>query len=185
MPMVKICPVDDCRIENDEYALNCKECDVDLTNISAIDSEEIQFEDQTNTAQENYVECQHLHLTPQNRCLDCGEMVTLTVSTPSTWIAQFPWGEETEINSTLWIGRIMPTSTELAQRLEKEYSNISRNHAELYVEDNHLYIRDLRSTNGTFLNNNRLSPMNAEEVQDNATIRFAKDLEIHIRRGSQ
>ncbi len=181
--MVKICPV--CGAENDEYALNCKKSDTDLTNVSAIDSEDIQIHDPINTAQENDGECQHAHLSPQNRCLDCGEMIIPAVWTSSPWIAHFPWGEEMEIVSTLWIGRIMPASQELAQKLEKEYPNISRNHAELYLDGNTLYIRDLRSTNGTFLNNNRLSPMREEEVHNNATIRFAKDLEIHIRRGVQ
>ena len=148
-----------------------------------MDTANIQNDNLTNTAQENDEECKHTHLSPQNRCLDCGEMVIPAVSTSSSWIAHFPWGEETEIVSTLWIGRIVPASPELAQKLEKEYPNISRNHAELYLNGNALYIRDLRSTNGTFLNNNRLSPMREEKVDENSTIRFAKDLEIHIRRG--
>lgn len=183
--MVKLCPVEGCGHENDETSLNCKKCDADLTNVSAIDTDSIQPLDTAKSDQENNVECPHTRLSPQNRCLECGEVVIPTSSASVRWIAHFPWGEEIDINSTLWIGRIMPTAIELAERLEREYPNISRNHAELYVRDNRLYIRDLRSTNGTFLNNNRLSPMKEEEIPENATIRFAKDLEIYISRGVQ
>jgi pSer/pThr/pTyr-binding forkhead associated (FHA) protein len=36
-------------------------------------------------------------------------------------------------------------------------SGISREHAEIYLKSGRLYIRDLGSTNGTFVNNNRIS----------------------------
>ncbi|GME94469.1 unnamed protein product [[Candida] boidinii] len=35
---------------------------------------------------------------------------------------------------------------------------LSRNHAELFVQDNQLYIRDLKSSNGTFINDEKLEP---------------------------
>lgn len=35
---------------------------------------------------------------------------------------------------------------------------LSRNHAELFIKDNNLYIRDLKSSNGTFINDVKLEP---------------------------
>lgn len=36
---------------------------------------------------------------------------------------------------------------------------LSRNHAEMFIKDSQLFIRDLKSSNGTFLNNEKLSPL--------------------------
>lgn len=67
----------------------------------------------------------------------------------------FPWGE-TEIGETLFVGRDSSFSM-LGDLLENEgYVKVSRKHAELYLEDGKLYVRDVGSTNGTFVNGQRI-----------------------------
>jgi FHA domain len=70
-------------------------------------------------------------------------------------VLAFPWGE-TEISETLFVGRDSSFSM-LANILENEgYVKVSRKHAELYLEDGKLYVRDVGSTNGTFVNGERI-----------------------------
>lgn len=42
---------------------------------------------------------------------------------------------------------------------------VSRTHARLHLENNHLYVTDLGSTNGTFLSGRRLEPNKAEVLR--------------------
>ena len=66
-------------------------------------------------------------------------------------------------------------------------SGVSRNHAQLRREGNKLYLVDLKSSNGTFLNGQRLVPGKEQLLHDGDTIRlglldikavFDKDLEL-------
>ncbi|KAE8216698.1 hypothetical protein CF327_g126 [Tilletia walkeri] len=57
---------------------------------------------------------------------------------------------------------------------------LSRTHAELWSENGKIYIRDLRSSNGTFINGNRLSPEGCEsdacEIKNEDLIEFGIDI---------
>ncbi|KAL9939596.1 hypothetical protein V8E36_001413 [Tilletia maclaganii] len=57
---------------------------------------------------------------------------------------------------------------------------LSRTHAELWAEHGKIYIRDLRSSNGTFINGNRLSPEGCEsepaEIKNEDLIEFGIDI---------
>ncbi len=52
--------------------------------------------------------------------------------------------------------------------------SISSFHAKIYYDDNTIYIEDLNSTNGTFINNFRLEPNNEYEVEENQVVTFSK-----------
>ena len=50
---------------------------------------------------------------------------------------------------------------------------VSRMHARIYCEKNHFYIEDLNSTNGTFLNEDRLSAYTKTRINPGDILRFA------------
>lgn len=50
--------------------------------------------------------------------------------------------------------------------------DISRQHAELYVQIDGVYIRDMKSTNGTFINSTRIK--NKVKLNDNDTLHFGE-----------
>ena len=53
---------------------------------------------------------------------------------------------------------------------------VSRNHSEIYVRDNHFYIKDLKSTNGTFVNGRKIS--RERLLKDSDHIKIGENLMI-------
>lgn len=52
---------------------------------------------------------------------------------------------------------------------------VSRNHADIISREEHFYIKDLNSTNGTFVNNERVTGKNEREIHEGDIIRFANE----------
>ncbi|KAK0552430.1 hypothetical protein OC845_001696 [Tilletia horrida] len=84
-------------------------------------------------------------------------------------------------SSRLKIGR--QTSQKTSPHPSNTYFDskvLSRTHAELWSENGKIYIRDLRSSNGTFINGNRLSPEGCEsepaEIKNEDLIEFGIDI---------
>lgn len=57
---------------------------------------------------------------------------------------------------------------------------LSRNHAELFIKDNQLYIRDLKSSNGTFINDSKLEPYKDYKLSINDKIDLGTTLESQM-----
>ncbi len=57
--------------------------------------------------------------------------------------------------------------------LVKDSKIISRRHATIELDDNRFYLMDLKSTNGTSLNSQRISPKEKRLLTDGDTIEFA------------
>lgn len=57
---------------------------------------------------------------------------------------------------------------------------LSRNHAELFVKDKLLYIRDLKSSNGTFINDTKLEPYEDYKLNINDKIDLGTTLESQM-----
>jgi pSer/pThr/pTyr-binding forkhead associated (FHA) protein len=83
-----------------------------------------------------------------------------------------PAGKETEIVGGLAVGR----STESGLRLTE--GNPSRNHARLSISEGALFIEDLKSTNGTFVNGTRID--SKMRLANSDKVRF--DLEEYVVR---
>lgn len=86
----------------------------------------------------------------------------------------WPWGP-TPIGERFPIGRDPDFSPELHGDLA-DFKNVSGFHAEIRQRDGGLYLTDLDSTNGTFINERPLSPHIPEILHPGDEIRFAKDL---------
>ncbi|QSZ43106.1 FHA domain-containing protein [Sulfurimonas aquatica] len=176
--MVKECPT--CLHINPESYAECDECGTDLVGVDPIEESEVEVtqeqpQEPVDVIQE---ECAHSNLHG-NYCLDCREYVKINEISTGEWSLQFPWGEY-KIADYLWIGRIKPAPQDMTKELEKNFKNISRNHAQISVDDGKLYIVDLESTNGTFVNSQRIIPNQKVELTQESTLKLAKDLVIEI-----
>lgn len=122
-------------------------------------------------------DCGQLNPSDADRCVYCNR--PMEDAQPGAALRariRWPWNEETEVGERLLVGRDAPTPPNLAARLEREYSNVSRRHAELLVDQDSLWIVDLGSTNGTFVNETRLTPNQRLRLVNGARLRFAADL---------
>ncbi|MEI6414357.1 MAG: FHA domain-containing protein [Pseudomonadota bacterium] len=89
----------------------------------------------------------------------------------------WPWGEQ-RLPDALPIGRD-PDFSPISEHLGA-YDNISRRHAELRREGLTVWIEDLGSTNGTFVDEQRLVPHQPWQVEGNFTLRLARDLKVRV-----
>jgi pSer/pThr/pTyr-binding forkhead associated (FHA) protein len=94
------------------------------------------------------------------------------MSEPRYFLKKAGSGTETEINGTLAVGRSQESGLRLTE------GNPSRNHARLTVTDGVLYVEDLKSTNGTFVNGARIE--SRTRLAPNDKVRF--DLEEFVMR---
>lgn len=83
---------------------------------------------------------------------------------------RWPWGDTTPIDPALIVGRD-PAACAQAARLAA-FPHVSRKHAELTACPVGVWVRDLRSHNGTFVNEEKLSKGNAFLVDADAQLRF-------------
>ncbi|MFZ4789582.1 MAG: FHA domain-containing protein [Candidatus Competibacteraceae bacterium] len=126
-------------------------------------------------------DCQASNPPGTERCLYCNTPLTaVPASTAGNRRIQllWPWGEQDLLNELI-IGRD-PASSPLASRLEP-WDNISRRHTRLRRDGETVLVEDLGSTNGTFLNEERLQPHQPTALHANATLRLAKTLHIEVK----
>ena len=53
---------------------------------------------------------------------------------------------------------------------------LSRKHASFWLDNDQLFIKDLKSSNGTFVNTQRLSPLDRKLVDNGDIIEFGQDV---------
>jgi hypothetical protein len=147
---VKICPNPNCGGKNAPSAPFCIEpgCGFALADVDVVD-ESLAEKNVSSTSEglEAFSETLPPDVAHEDRARDPPSRRKAALA--------FPWGE-TEIGETLFVGRDSSFSM-LGNILENEgYVKVSRKHAELYLEDGKLYVRDVGSTNGTFVNGQRI-----------------------------
>jgi hypothetical protein len=193
--LIKTCPV--CGTQNAASAQRCDSCGAMLTTVDLCEAREpgaaapAPF-----PASETppggprrcpHADCAQLNPPGAERCLYCNRPFgqAQAPSEPLRASIRWPWTEETEIRDCLLVGREAPAPAALAARLERDYGNVSRRHAELRVSDGALWLVDLGSRNGTFVDEARLAPHQPVRLANGATLRFAADLQacIAIRHG--
>lgn len=94
-------------------------------------------------------------------------------------VLKFPWGD-IEVAETLFIGRD-PEISPLAQQIDQEgFGWVSRKHAEVYLDDGKLYVRDVGSANGTYVNGTRIATQPVA-LADGDKVAFSQRLVATVR----
>jgi pSer/pThr/pTyr-binding forkhead associated (FHA) protein len=140
--------------------LICFTCGANLPRIRARDDDA----PPANTVMQEY-------LRPQERAS--------TIS-PTVLRLSFPTGNvEVPAGTTLLLGRDPAES--LVAAAFAEYENVSRRHATVTVDDGgHASIRDENSTNGTFVNGDRVLPGINVRLADGDIVRLAADVTAEV-----
>jgi pSer/pThr/pTyr-binding forkhead associated (FHA) protein len=99
---------------------------------------------------------------------------------PAVLRLAFPTGNvEVPAGTSLLLGRD-PTESLVAAAFA-EFENVSRKHATVTVDDaGHATIRDEHSTNGTFVNGDRVLPGTAVRLADGDMVRLAADVAAEV-----
>lgn len=159
MARVKICPV--CDYHNDETvhfcrngAENGRQCGVALGGISPVGSNDLKDGDMDLETK----------VTPPN--------------TPIQFVLDCPWGA-VAIKDELKIGRDRNYSS-VAEDLQS-YDKVSRIHAEMKQEDNLLYLRDMGSTNSTYVNGCAVTGQEWLQLSDGDVVGFSTELSVSVK----
>jgi pSer/pThr/pTyr-binding forkhead associated (FHA) protein len=152
------CP--NCAAEVKHDDLICFTCGANLPRLRARDDEA----PPANTVMQEY-------LRPQTR--------PSSIS-PTVLRLSFPAGNvEVPAGTTLLLGRDPAES--LVAAAFAEYENVSRRHATVTVDDGgHATIRDENSTNGTFVNGDRVLPGISVRLADGDIVRLAADVTAEV-----
>ena len=190
MALNKLCPT--CKTQNSPTSPFCGHCGVSLVGIIPRDAEPQGVADSTGTEDELFrvacPECQAKTDSRTERCLYCDATLTLGILTDSGCITlKWPWGEQV-LEADLRIGREAPAPEELIQQINRlNLSNISRAHADILYNPgtNEVFVLDLNSTNGTFVNDVRIPSHIKTKLTPGATIRFAANLTVTVDAGTK
>lgn len=94
-------------------------------------------------------------------------------------VLEWPWGQRTELTEHLNIGRDFQFSL-LARELTP-YTHVSRKHAELLVYGDGVWVRDLGSRNGTYVNDEEVPKGQAYLIDSDSIIRFGPLLAVSLK----
>jgi len=94
-------------------------------------------------------------------------------------VLEWPWGQRSELSEHLNIGRDYAFSP-LARELTP-YTHVSRKHAELLVYGEGVWVRDLGSRNGTYVNDEEVPKGQAFLIDADSVIRFGPALAVSLK----
>ncbi len=143
--LVKICP--SCGYRNKSNEILCVNCMSDISSVSAIDESKISEDTKSFSSQE--VEQKE-------------EIVVLKLKEKNS-------GQIIDVKSGDVVGRY---SVDFFQKMNN-YKLISRLHFQVLYKEGKWFIRDLESTNGTFLNTKKLEPDKDYEIKKGDVINIA------------
>jgi hypothetical protein len=92
---------------------------------------------------------------------------------------EWPWGQTSDLTDLLPIGRDYAYSP-LARELTP-YTHVSRRHAELFVHGDSVWIKDLGSRNGTFVNNEEVQKGQVFLIDSDSIVRFGPLLAVSVK----
>jgi hypothetical protein len=158
----KFCPV--CKLANDQAALVCEYCGSVFVDLHL----------------ENYETTQNI---TNRRATDLLEQPQ-DLKTPAHGMAFFLFGKTEPLavydDDVIYLGRLDKDSKETNEAfvdltLAAGFTQgVSRRHAMIQRQDNRVEIMDLHSSNGTFLNGNRLLPSKFYELRSGTVIQLGR-----------
>ena len=200
MARVKVCPV--CGKENKKQAIACIECKASLFNIHPTDpaDEKLQESQDENNVDEVKVtessqaeklcpnpDCQmpliadEIYCQYCNRPIEFESLADIQRFDTCSPVFQLKVGDYSfPISDCQFLVGRDEQHSPLAPYIPKAFDNVSRRHAELWVENDSLYVRDLNSTNGTFVNGQSIAPDTKKDLKEGDRVRFAADFEVRI-----
>jgi hypothetical protein len=194
MASVKICPA--CKGHNLSNALFCKECKTPLSRISPSKLEE-EISPTLKEASEidevpgqgklcSNQDCNELLIEGKAYCVYCNTAVeneclskTRQPKVGKAGIRLTPNNYFFEITDRILVGRDESLSP-VACHIPQSFDNISRRHAELWIENGIMYVKDLSSTNGTFVNGQQVPAGTNRLIQAGDEIRFAAHYTVKV-----
>ena len=171
----KVCP--SCGEHNRPTSLECRKCETDLTGVRVVDSEIEQHEaekvasDNTCTAGAGATagslvrvceECGTENAPQARKCKQCGEDISDILPTPSTDIQKKPFAYKLASIDGEYSAVIDKTVSIVGREADlKDYLGkkmyVSRQHAEFTIVAGKVFVKNLSSTNKTFVNNMEIS----------------------------
>jgi hypothetical protein len=94
-------------------------------------------------------------------------------------VLEWPWGQRSELTEHLNIGRDF-TFSPFAREL-MPYTHVSRKHAELLVYGDGIWVRDLGSRNGTYVNDEEVPKGQAFLIDADSLVRFGPMLAVNLK----
>jgi hypothetical protein len=182
----RICPT--CQTRNSAQEFFCNACGASISSVElTIDTPPVQAEPEGSLGQPAAAEgtgpaglthCPDcgLQQPPAPHCARCDGSLPIE----HRWMLTWPWGEETVLSGALAIGR--DSSPEwLRERYRRNgLDNLSRRHAVVEVNGAEGHVVDLGSSNGTFLNDNPVSPHVRTALRAGDELRFASRLRVTV-----
>lgn len=168
MKKYKICP--SCQTKNEPIFLECINCEADLTGVKITD-EDTEKMLETNTTKQDIsatsfvkiCECGTKNPPNARKCSSCREDISDIIPIPD--YEKFYKEEVDFILSSIDGQYTYKITTDVVtigrENIMKEYLStknyVSRAHAKLILENNHLYIENLSNTNFTYVNNRKIN----------------------------
>ena len=172
MVRVRVCPT--CGFENALSVIRCTQCGVSVAHISLTETALPALAASTEKTPVPCDKCEALIPQESAACPYCGESFGMK----ARLILEWPWGEAA-IDRELIVGRD-PECSPLAIKLQ-QYGNLSRRHARLWPAADGVWIEDLGSTNGVFVNGKQLTPHQPLLLTETGLLRLAKDFMVRVR----
>lgn len=173
MAKYKMCP--ECGAKSSPQEMECLRCEADLQGVPIMDEEavcepsELEPQEDAEAAPARVCECGAANPVRNRRCLTCGADISFI--TPIV-----PPGDPKTVFEISLVGTSFSRALEHGLSIigrEGDFAGalsskrfVSRKHAELSLDADSLSIRDLGSTNGTFVNNSLLEKDEVRELSD-------------------
>lgn len=163
MNQFKICP--ECGTKNPPDVSDCINCDSDLLSVAVTDEQQevAKIHAKAKPADKNILvkvcsECGEKNLPSARKCSKCGEDLSDIVATPAQGInsAQVALKSlDDAINFKVEREVVIGRENELRDYLAAK-NFVSRRHCRFTLEGDELFIEDLNSANGTYVNNKKI-----------------------------
>ncbi len=184
---VKLCSNPECWEVNPSNMAQCKECGTSLINVRAVMREKIDLEISKKREKQIVItdteaiseiltdrmvricDCGHSNPVNLRLCEKCGDEISDVIPICKSMMEKNYYFEALDdefrhnvINGIYIVGK--------EQLMQKEF--VSEKHAEISFGANGLLIRDLKSTNGTYINNKEIKPFEWNLLHDGDELAF-------------